>query len=560
MPVYLSPGVYVEQFLEPRAAPADRWVPDCGQVAGDVPAIELAGPGAAVFLGCTQRIPAGRDGTPMRGRPVPIGSWDEFVEQFGGLTGNAHLPAAVHGYFANSGARAYVLSLKAADEPEPSAVREVVARFTGDREARTGLAALDDVGDVGMVCAPDLLASASGPDGPSQSIAACREAMIAFCEWNNRAIAILDVPRDCTGVERVRQWRETAVRDSSHAAVYYPWIHPGSAAAGEHAVPPCGHVAGAYVRSYLSRGAHSAPANESLEDAAGVEVRITQSEQDHLNPIGVNVLRLASDGRVRIWGSRTLQREGEYRSVHVRRFISALGRSIQQGTEWVLFQNFNAALRARLGCAVYGLLTRLRQSGAFAGGTDEEAFYLREEPRANAARPPALEIGVALGRAGRFSTIRVVYVSEQTAGDDDEPAGPDLPGARPEPVASGAPRIFVSYGREDWDEFVRPLVDQLRAAGFQVWVDQHLLRGGQDWMDQINAALETCTVMLLCVSPDSMDSKHVKLEYRYFFGEDKPIVPVICRGVRLPAELRGVQHIDYADHASVIARLRELLP
>lgn len=127
------------------------------------------------------------------------------------------------------------------------------------------------------------------------------------------------------------------------------------------------------------------------------------------------------------------------------------------------------------------------------------------------------------------------------------------------PGKTSPPRIFVSYGREDWDEFVQPLVNRLRAAGFDVWVDQHLLRGGHDWMDQIDAALEGCQVMVLCVSPNAIASKHVKLEYRYFFNDDRAIVPVLCRPARLPAELRGIQYVDYSDQDALLDRLRELL-
>ena len=110
---------------------------------------------------------------------------------------------------------------------------------------------------------------------------------------------------------------------------------------------------------------------------------------------------------------------------------------------------------------------------------------------------------------------------------------------------AGTESIFISYSRRDWESHVRPLVDRLRQAGFSVWVDQHLLQGGQDWRDEINAALDQCGRMILCVSPDALESKYVRLEYRYFLDENKPIIPVICREAKLLPELRPLQWIGY---------------
>lgn len=125
-------------------------------------------------------------------------------------------------------------------------------------------------------------------------------------------------------------------------------------------------------------------------------------------------------------------------------------------------------------------------------------------------------------------------------------------------LAAGRLSIFVSYSREDWAECVEPMVARLQQAGFQVWVDQHLLRGGQDWLDEINKALERSDCLVLCVSPDALASKYVKMEYRYFVAEGKPLIPVICRSAELPAELRGIQNMEYLDVDKLLARLEEL--
>jgi FixJ family two-component response regulator len=135
------------------------------------------------------------------------------------------------------------------------------------------------------------------------------------------------------------------------------------------------------------------------------------------------------------------------------------------------------------------------------------------------------------------------------------------PAGLPLPVSIPAPsqKVFISYSRGDWDQYVKPLIDRLTAEGLDVWIDQDLLRGGQDWLDQINEALYDCQVMVLCLSPEALESIYVRMEYRYFFHEKKPILPLICKETRLPAELRNIQHLPYSQFDLLVAQLKQLL-
>ncbi len=118
-------------------------------------------------------------------------------------------------------------------------------------------------------------------------------------------------------------------------------------------------------------------------------------------------------------------------------------------------------------------------------------------------------------------------------------------------------RIFISYKRVDWDRFVEPLIAHLRAENLDWWVDQHLIEGGDDWMDEINRALKECECMILCVSPEALESRHVKMEYRYFFNIGKPIYPLICRlPDELPAELQIIQHYPYTELDRLLQQIK----
>lgn len=106
-------------------------------------------------------------------------------------------------------------------------------------------------------------------------------------------------------------------------------------------------------------------------------------------------------------------------------------------------------------------------------------------------------------------------------------------------------KLFISYSRTDWESFVQPLVSDLKNAKYTVWLDQDLLVGGDDWMDAIGEALDTCKLLILVASPEALESRYVKMEYRYFFNYGKTIIPVLYRLVkRFPPELSTIQYVD----------------
>lgn len=125
-----------------------------------------------------------------------------------------------------------------------------------------------------------------------------------------------------------------------------------------------------------------------------------------------------------------------------------------------------------------------------------------------------------------------------------------------------APTAFVSYARNDWPGFVSRLVADLTAGAHRVWVDQNFVVGGDDWMDAIGEALQECDTLLLVLSPEAVSSRYVKMEYRYFFNQGKPIIPILYRPVdRMPFELATLQYVDFAraDRVNAYSTLVDLL-
>ena len=123
---------------------------------------------------------------------------------------------------------------------------------------------------------------------------------------------------------------------------------------------------------------------------------------------------------------------------------------------------------------------------------------------------------------------------------------------RPSSLGTGVGRgelvnhIFIAYARENWEDIVAPLMVSLQDAGMQVWVDQYLTQGGDDWRTAVEQALQECWLMVLILSPEALDSSYVRLAYRYFINREKPVVPVAYKPVASPpSELAASDPVAY---------------
>jgi hypothetical protein len=147
--------------------------------------------------------------------------------------------------------------------------------------------------------------------------------------------------------------------------------------------------------------------------------------------------------------------------------------------------------------------------------------------------------------------VRVMLrVSEHNLRSNTSEASSNSPVVTPRstsPASKSGQMIFISYSRSDWQEFVADFVQRLQANGFSVWVDQHLLVGGDDWMDSIGEALDKCKVLILVMTPESLASRYVKMEYRYFLNNDRTVLPIAYKAIsKVPFELDGIQRHTFS--------------
>jgi phage tail sheath protein FI len=182
---------------------------------------------------------------------------------------------------------------------------------------------------------------------------------------------------------------------------------------GRICVPPSGHIAGIYARTDEERGVHKAPANVAVLGALNTRYYISKAKQELLNPQGVNCIR-NMNGNITVWGARTVggDRNAEWKYINVRRFFLFLRESIDEGTQWVVFEPNDPALWGKIRRNVSAFLTNVWRSGALFGLTPEEAFYVKCDAETNPVEVRDLgmvvtEIGVAIVRPAEFVIFRI---------------------------------------------------------------------------------------------------------------------------------------------------------
>ncbi len=285
--------------------------------------------------------------------------------------------------------------------------------YVGDASARSGLGGFEAVDEINIVCAPDLMSAYQSGALTREGVKAVQLAMITHCELMGNRVAVLD-PLPSMSPQEVKEWREMeAGYDSKYAALYYPWIRVASPVdGGPINLPPSGHMAGIWARSDGERGVHKAPANEIVRGALGLEVGITKTEQDLLNPIGVNCIRAFRGRGIRVWGARTLSSDPSWRYLNVRRLFNFVEESIENGTQWAVFEPNDLDLWQRVKRTITAFLTRVWRDGALFGATASEAFYVKcdEElnpPEVRDAGQLIVEIGIAPVKPAEFVIFRI---------------------------------------------------------------------------------------------------------------------------------------------------------
>jgi phage tail sheath protein FI len=294
--------------------------------------IEGVGTSTAAFLGETQTGPS---------TPTLITSFAEYQRIFGGYFGvDKYLPYAVEGFFGNGGKRCFVSSVN-------------------DLDYSRALIKLEEV-DAPVIYVPN-----------AQALAGLADLLISHCERLRNRFVIFDSLKgqDSSSV--------TKPRDSSFAALYYPWIYVKDDVTGKLClVPMGGHVAGIYARTDMEAGVHKAPANQVVHGALGTDIIMKSHQQDSLILQGINSIRNFPDKGLLLWGARTLSIDPTKKYVNVCRLLIYLEQSIKKGTAWATFELNNETTWAKMKSTIENFLTQAWTDRMLLGAKKQEAFFV----------------------------------------------------------------------------------------------------------------------------------------------------------------------------------------
>jgi hypothetical protein len=234
---------------------------------------------------------------------------------------------------------------------------------------------LGGIEDISIVAAPGSSAYSAAK--------AIRLELISHAETRRSyRIAVLEAPRD-TNLTEVREVKSQI--DSKYAALYYPWVvvaNPAVRAGDENtpkeiSLPPSGFVSGIYARNDIERGVFKAPANEVIRSALRFHSDVNFAQQEVLNPLGINCLRFFPGRGYRVWGARTVSSDPEWKYVNVRRYFNYLERSVDNGTQWAVFEPNGERLWANIRETISSFLYNEWRSGALLGEDPKQAYFVR---------------------------------------------------------------------------------------------------------------------------------------------------------------------------------------
>ena len=344
--------------------------------------------------------------------PRLVTSADQFFHEFirdpgdpdneaKGAQTNNDLGNAVLGFFKNGGTECFVVDVGTG----------------GDIEK--GIDQLEAIEEIDIIAAPGVATTG------------VYNALAGQAKRTGNRFAILDPPTkaDISGdVNKLLPGAGSKRPDSSiWAAFYYPRIQISPVlkkdkddakadANKKFFAPPSGHIAGLYARVDGQRGVHKAPANEQLIGALGVEQLIKDADQEQLNKVGVNIIRVFSEGPV-VWGARTLQEQEKaidtsFLYISVRRLTTFVEQSLRGGLRFAVFEPNNLALRQTITRSVRGFLDGVWRDGALFGATADEAYYVRFPDSFNTDTERqkgrlTLEVGLRVAPPAEFIIIRI---------------------------------------------------------------------------------------------------------------------------------------------------------
>lgn len=235
-------------------------------------------------------------------------------------------------------------------------------------------------------------------------------------------IAILDTPQSkVKRVDEIMAWR-SQLGTSDRMAYFAPWLKlPPIEMVDKNAAiqlcPPSGHICGAFAGSELASGIHHSGANVQLRYCAGVSLDINDVQQEGLNPIGINAIRVFPGRGTRAHGTRTLSADPEWRFITTRRIMDVIEETLSRTLKWAVFEPNTVMTRHAIATSIASFLNQLWRMGILRGTSAGAAYSVKcdlennpDEDRHNGKF--VADIGVAPSEPYEFIFFRVGSIQD----------------------------------------------------------------------------------------------------------------------------------------------------
>lgn len=108
--------------------------------------------------------------------------------------------------------------------------------------------------------------------------------------------------------------------------------------------------------------------------------------------------------------------------------------------------------------------------------------------------------------------------------------------------------VFISYSHED-RIIAEMLAQRVHSIGFTPWIDFAGIKGGEEWRQSIDDALERSSAFLILLTPESNASRWVKYELRQALERKLRIIPLMIRTCPLPDEIEHLHYVDFLQNS-----------
>lgn len=375
--------------------------------------------------------------------PVPQnGKLYYVLESFNGFTPNALSCPADGTTCALStrinGSSMFVRATASPSGNNPGRPQNGLTPLTGGSAATydytVALQTLTKVQGISLLSMPDTVAGADASGKISQAQqGALINAGLNFCEQQANNLFYVTDPPYGLNVQDIRNFKLGAgskasgnqgALNSSYGALYYPWVWILNPIGNVNVpIPPSGAVLGRYANTDVTAGVFKSPAgvnDGALRTVIAPGATVTDSDQDSLNPIGINAIRNIIGYGNLIWGARTVSLDTSWTYVSVRRFFIFVEQSLMQSLQWVVFEPNGEALWSAVTRDISAFLTAQWHQNALFGSKASEAFFVTCDASNNPPETRAngllyIDVGLAPVYPAEFVVIRL---TQKTAGPD----------------------------------------------------------------------------------------------------------------------------------------------